>query len=89
MTTLSIVQGILSDLELGIEFDGRIPLRDQFYLTNPVYEAMEYIRRALHPLLTQKDRQFIVIGAEIDDDSESLWVWIDDPDAEITPADNN
>lgn len=80
VTTLSIVQAILRDLELGIEFDGRLLEMDQLHLTNAIYEAMEHIRIALHPLLNQKDFHLSVIGAEIDDQSESLWVWIDDPE---------
>lgn len=80
MTTLSIIHSIISDQSIDPEFDGRLPETDQRNLMGLLYECRDCIREALWPLLNQRDFHLAVIGAEIDDESESLWVFIDDPD---------
>jgi hypothetical protein len=80
VTTLSLVMTIMTGQDLGIQFDGRLPERDQASLLASLDESRDHLREALAPLLIQKKFIPCVIGAEIDEESESLWVWLDDPE---------
>ncbi len=79
VTPLMLVLSVLGHAEVTLEFDGRVPHCDQMHLVGGVYQAADYIAHALQPLLQQTSFDLNVIGAEIDDSSETLWVWLDDP----------
>lgn len=80
VTTLSLVKNVVTGEDLGVEYDGRLDERDRLNLNSSLIDACNYIHKALHPLINQHDFKLVIIGAEIDDESESLWVWIDDPE---------
>lgn len=80
VTVFTIVQAMLSNTEIHMEFDGRIPVSDQMTLVAGVYEVVSHLKHALHPLLKQSTFELIATGAEIDEISETLWLWLDDPD---------
>lgn len=80
VTTLSLVRHVVTGEDFGIVYDGRLDEQDRLNLNSLLIDACNHIHRAIQPLISQNDFKLVVIGAEIDDESESLWVWIDDPE---------
>lgn len=83
VTTLSLVKSIVTKEDIFVHhynFDGRLDDQSRRSHMDAIEEAKHYMQIALTPLLIQCDFKLVVIGAEIDDESESLWVWVDDPE---------
>jgi hypothetical protein len=80
VTTLSLVKSIVTKDDIFVQFDGRLDSQSRRSHMEAIEEAKHYMKLALMPLLIQCDFKLVVIGAEIDDESESLWVWLDDPE---------
>lgn len=80
VTTLSLLQGILTNTVIDLEFDTRLPESDGVTLLNGVYRAADLLIDAIQPLANLSTFELIAIGAEIDELSETLWIWLDDPE---------
>lgn len=80
VTTLSLVNSVVNKQDIVPEFDGRLDDQSRRSHMSAIEDAKHYIQTALMPLLIQCDFKLVIIGAEIDDESESLWVWLDDPE---------
>lgn len=80
VTTLSLVRSVMTGEDIPVQFDGRVDERTRRSHMDCIDDAKDYIKYALSPLLKQCDFKLVIIGAEIDDESESLWVWLDDPE---------
>lgn len=78
VTVFSMVTHLMEDKEADISFFGYLDEAIQHRLVADYYTSTEALRRAMSPLLNQRQFDILVIGAEIDEASESLWVWLDD-----------
>lgn len=79
LTALSLIQSLLSNTGIHLEFNGRIPESTRAVLVDSVCDSIGHMQQALQPLLRQTTFDLLVVGAEIDEVSETLWLWLDDP----------
>lgn len=81
VTTLDLVNAMMTNEKvIDVTFDGQVTLEEQVALMSSLYEAQINLAKAMHPLLKHSQFPVVIIGAEIDEDAEALWLWLDDPE---------
>lgn len=82
-----MVRDVLGKEPVVLEFDGRHPEESQLSLRSMLTDCRMALHEAFEFIYKHASFEVLIIGAEIDEDSESLWVWLDNPENPVQDRD--